>query len=414
MLPIAAIAQSVNINGINYYLTPKKVGTATVVREQSYVQIDSVVIPPTVEYEGTVYTVNAIGELALSSYRARYIELPNTIETIGKQGFGRTFGEDRLERTNIPGSVKSIGRNAFIGCSSLKRVDITSLESWMNIDFEYEDFLVSDEERSNPLFYAHHLYLNDEEVTSIEVPAGIKKVKPFTFIGMSELESVSFGTEVTSIGDYAFSKCESLKNIVIPDNIISLGEHAFSDCNSLESFKLSKNLKELPDGLFRNCISLTEVVIPDKVTIVGFNCFEKCKNIKNVFLPSTIKELSPGAFQDCENLENLYCYATNPPEAEYLDYGSGHIDYVFDGSYTDYATLHVPASSIDLYKRTLPWSLFGNIVALTDVETDIDSIIPGEKDTEDYYTLMGTKTDNYGKGVYIKKVNGITKKVLFK
>ena len=35
----------------------------------------------------------------------------------------------------------------------------------------------------------------------------------------------------------------------------------------------------------------------------------------------------------------------------------------FAGSYTEYATLHVPAASIEQYKTTEPWSNFGTIVA---------------------------------------------------
>ena len=35
----------------------------------------------------------------------------------------------------------------------------------------------------------------------------------------------------------------------------------------------------------------------------------------------------------------------------------------FNGSYIDFATLHVPASAIESYKATAPWSSFKNIVA---------------------------------------------------
>ena len=37
---------------------------------------------------------------------------------------------------------------------------------------------------------------------------------------------------------------------------------------------------------------------------------------------------------------------------------------MFKDAYVEYATLHVPAASLEAYKSTAPWSSFGNIVAL--------------------------------------------------
>ena len=39
----------------------------------------------------------------------------------------------------------------------------------------------------------------------------------------------------------------------------------------------------------------------------------------------------------------------------------------FDGSYIEYATLHVPASAVNEYKNTAPWSSFGTIKTIENV-----------------------------------------------
>ena len=44
----------------------------------------------------------------------------------------------------------------------------------------------------------------------------------------------------------------------------------------------------------------------------------------------------------------------------------------FDGSYPEYATLHVPDASIDSYKATKPWSSFGKIVGLSAGEPEVE------------------------------------------
>ena len=65
-----------------------------------------------------------------------------------------------------------------------------------------------------------------------------------------------------------------------------------------------------------------------------------------------------GAFQNCENLLNVYCYAEEPP----LAFSS--FDYVENSQ----ATLRVPAGSVDSYRKSVTWNVFGNIVPLTPAE----------------------------------------------
>ena len=61
------------------------------------------------------------------------------------------------------------------------------------------------------------------------------------------------------------------------------------------------------------------------------------------------------AFADCNNIENVYCYAEEVPSTFYN---------AFDHSNIENATLHVPASAIEAYKTTEPWSDFGTIKAI--------------------------------------------------
>ena len=61
-------------------------------------------------------------------------------------------------------------------------------------------------------------------------------------------------------------------------------------------------------------------------------------------------------------MENVYCHAEKVPDTS---------EDAFKNSYIEYATLHVPASAIDAYKTTEPWSAFGTFKTLegTEVET---------------------------------------------
>ena len=78
---------------------------------------------------------------------------------------------------------------------------------------------------------------------------------------------------------------------------------------------------------------------------------------------------------------DVYCYAESVPYTN---------SDAFDGSYTEYATLHVPAASIEQYKAKAPWSNFGAIVATDGTLPDPPTPPTPEK--------CATPTISYSKG----------------
>ena len=127
------------------------------------------------------------------------VSIPNSVKTIGQYAFS---GCTKLVDVSIPSSVINIYENAFEGCTALTKVNISSLESWFYINFS--SF------KANPLYYAQHLYLNDNEVQDVIIP-----------------------NTITSIGQYAFSGCSGLTSVIIPNSVTSIGQYAFSGCTGL-------------------------------------------------------------------------------------------------------------------------------------------------------------------------------------
>ena len=119
----------------------------------------------------------------------------------------------------------------FRSCSGLISVHISDLAAWCNISFK-ETF--SDAE-SNPLSFAHHLYLNGEEVKDLVIPNSVTSIGNYAFYYCSGLTSVTIPNSVTSIGDYAFDSCSSLTSVTIPNSVTSIGSCAFLDCSGLTS-----------------------------------------------------------------------------------------------------------------------------------------------------------------------------------
>ena len=93
---------------------------------------ESVVIPPSVTYNDTTYTVTSVDRfgfwycLKLSS-----ISLPETIDTIRYRAFA---GLDKLEQVEIPSSVKVLEAGVFSSCFKLKHVKLPAKIDFIGSD----------------------------------------------------------------------------------------------------------------------------------------------------------------------------------------------------------------------------------------------------------------------------------------
>lgn len=150
------------------------------------------------------------------------VSVPNLInEKIVKNIHSYCFSsKDKIQSITIPNSVISIGSGAFSGCNGLTKVNITDLAAWFKITF--------DNEYANPLNYAHHLYLNNTELTEITIPNSITKINANVLAGASSITSITIPSSVTSIGDYAFSNCSAMQRIFIPRNVTVIENYSFN------------------------------------------------------------------------------------------------------------------------------------------------------------------------------------------
>ncbi len=115
--------------GVIYgYVDDGIVGVSTKNQKNTFTG-DSLVIPETVEYNGTTYTVTTIGDDAFNSgenngYTKKpftSITLPDTITELGKTSFAST----KLTSFTVPPLVEKIPEWIFSGCYDLRTVTIT-------------------------------------------------------------------------------------------------------------------------------------------------------------------------------------------------------------------------------------------------------------------------------------------------
>ena len=145
----------------------------------------------------------------------------------------------------------------------------------------------------------------------------------------------------------------------IPENISTIIGGAFYDCSGLTSVTIPNSVTSIAEGTFSGCSSLTSVNIPNSVTSIAEGAFPGCRSLTSITIPNSVTSIGDSVFSGCDNLKNVYCYSEEVPSTNV---------WIFNGTYIENATLHVPASAIEAYKTTEPWCYFGTIKAIEETE----------------------------------------------
>lgn len=163
--------------------------TVKVTKNDSSNVSGSVVIPPTIAYNGNSYSVVSIGDSAFLYCRnLTSITLPNSVTSIGKDAF---YYCDGLTSITLPNSVTSIGETAFSHCSGL---------------------------------------------TFVSIPNSVTSIGKSAFFHCSGLTSITIPSSVISIATYAFRSCTGLAHVkCLATNSPSLGSNVFNNTPSTRS-----------------------------------------------------------------------------------------------------------------------------------------------------------------------------------
>lgn len=215
------------------------------------------------------------------------VTIPDGVKSIGKYAF---YGYSSLKSISFPSSIRSIGEDAFSDCTNLDEVYATNIEDWCKIKFE--------DEFSNPIFYARKIYIDGELATDITIPKGITKICDYAFVNCETITNVVIPNSVISIGNSAFRDCYNLKNISIPNSVVNIGEGAFSGCSNLEKVEIPDGIKIIKDCTFTFCENLTTIIIPQSVKEIGNLAFDSDSNLSNVLFKGSKSQWNSIDFTD--------------------------------------------------------------------------------------------------------------------
>ncbi len=309
-----------------------------------------ITIPSKVEYLSNTYTVVAIGDYAFSGCSGlTSVIIPETVSTIGVAAFAETG----LTSVNIGNSVTIIGRNAFFKCSGLSMVTIPNSVTAIGMDAFYEcNSLVSVDIGDSVETISDAAFANCSNLASITMPNSVHVISDYAFQNCTGLTSIKLPESVYYIGKSVFIGCSGLTSIKIPDSITEIPTGTFYDCSSLTTVDLGNSITSIGSTAFGQCSSLTSIVIPNSVTAIGSNAFQNCSGLISVTIGNSVTTIGYGAFYNCPMIEQITCYAVNPPQCNVV---------CFDSDIVESVTLYVPAECAEKYKAAPVWQDFKNI-----------------------------------------------------
>lgn len=304
-----------NLRYINPYWVIEGVKTENPPMGINYPNVsNSIAIPPNVSFQGQNYVVKQISDFA--------------------------FAFTDITGIMIPPTITSIGKSAFENCIKLQRVDIKDIRAWVEIYFRgciyyeggfidagWDNLYVSHTSTGNPTEYAHHLYLNGEEVTSVVIPDDIPSLKGYTFYG-----------------------CINLTEVVIPDTEKNLGVACLSG-TGITKLPITCAMSEIPCDVFSNCPNLPDsIAIPRNIEFIGERAFHGSP-INILLIPSTVKRIGEDAFSKT-GLGVIYAESSDTRICSTDFYHDMLVEreLPFDDNIFENSILRVPVGSIDNFR----------------------------------------------------------------
>ena len=260
------------------------------------------------------------------------------ITVIGAYAF---HGCTAATTVSLPSTIDSIGYNVFQSLpTSCATTYHGTLEQWCNVGLRNYD--------SNPFSKGDKkLRTSEGEITKLNIPKGLTKIKPYTFYGLNITE-VTIPTSVTIIGGYAFRNCSSLSSvtftatskvdsiatyafgstgltaITIPSSVRVIETRAFDACASLKTidFNNATKLKTIGTYAFYGTTALTTLSLRGATSLVtiGNSAFSAGSSANAtaksyLYLPASLRTIEANAFNNRTGLEAIVIMNTNTIDA---------------------------------------------------------------------------------------------------
>ncbi|MCL2073309.1 MAG: leucine-rich repeat protein [Marinilabiliaceae bacterium] len=246
--------------------------------------------------------VATIGNLAfLNCSNLELIEM-SSVTSIGNYAFQGCSG---LTELIIPNSVTSIGSGAFYSCSGLTELTIGNSVTEISNPFfgcsGLKKVFISD---GTELLTLNSYSFASSPIEEVYMGRNVENSSESSLFGTA-VEVLTIGNCVTSICNYAFRNCSGLTELTIGNSVTSISNYAFYNCTGLTELTIGNSVTSIGNNAFQNCSGLTELTIPNSVTSIGNSAFSGCSGLAELTIPNSVTSISNYAFQNCSGLTEL-------------------------------------------------------------------------------------------------------------
>ena len=258
----------------------------------------------------------------------------------------------KLNGTDIL-SLRRLAGRTYDGQSVESNLEYLDLTETHIVDGgeRYSNDVELDDSGTKADVFPAHAFQNTKIRTCI-LPNSVTSIGRYAFGACNNIESVEYGPLITSI-DFAAFTFSSLKEFTVRDEVVSLGNCVFYNMKNIESVHIGNGLTAIPWKTFYECTNLKCVDLGSNVGIIASEAFSGCSKLEQIDFPASLKNIETQAFAGADRLKVITCKNAKPESIS--------LDAFSDDTYTN-AILYVPMGSATLYKQSLGWSRFANIV----------------------------------------------------
>ena len=311
------------INATNHYVELTYPGSTMWDPWNGYILPEGmIVLPESVSYENTEYTITKIGSCAFYNCTGLSGDLviPNSVKTIDYRSFYNCIGFQGV--LSISNTLTYIGQEAFQNCSNLSGNLIipNTVKTISGGAFKECHNFSGTLSLGNSLEYiVLEAFYNCTGITSFSIPSSVLVIGENAFYGTGWYNSKPNG--VLYQGDWCLGyKGTASGSLTIKANTKGISSHAFygktfntiyynatncldvyednlppfHNCNG--SLVFGNNVERIPSFMFQWANIYGSITIPISVKTIGNQAFNGCNSIYSIILPESIVSIGQQAF----------------------------------------------------------------------------------------------------------------------
>ena len=229
------------------------------------------------------------GNCFAGDVKLKHVVLPNQLLNIKEFAF-YTTGISQIE---IPNTVNMIGKGAFENCNNLNNIELNNSQYYV-----YENGFLMPKDKTSIMFISPN-YL--KSVDTLKIPEGVQDFSN-NIINFNNIKKLEIPSSLINVSLRIFPS--SISQVIIDTNnpkYISENNLWYTKdtkrlimCYSKEQdIRIQEGILVAEDGAFGAAVNATSITLPDSLTHISGQTFNACRNLKTIKIGRNVQEIAP-------------------------------------------------------------------------------------------------------------------------